>query len=512
MPGNGGRPVTAAATRRPGPAGTLRRTWWLAAVALLAACSGPATPAATAPGGQLGHAGRWFTDAAGRVVVLHGVNMVYKLPPYYPAAAGFGASDAAFLARNGLTVVRVGVIWAALEPRPGVFDDAYLARIAQTVRMLGRHGIVSILDFHQDQMNGRFAGEGFPDWAVLDGGLPNSRTAFPAGYAANPALQRAFDNFWADTAGPGGVGLQERYAAAWRHVAERFRGDPSVLGYELMNEPFPGSGYLRCVGPGGCPGADARLAAFYAKVDRAIRSVDRTTLVLTEPWVTFNFGVQDHLAPLHDPRAVFAWHDYCLGAAPCPSNATDFGNAAADIAGDGEAEFLTEFADGYTTPSGGETVVVPLADRHMVSWTTWAYCTCGDFTGSPHEGMVLDPHAAKTGANVVQRYLRTVVEPYPHIVAGTPDSWGYDRSTRVFHLAYSTRRASGPGRFAAGSVTQVETPAFDYPAGYAAHVTGGAVTSAPRAPVLRIAQCPGARAVTVTVRPGTGSSGTCRPP
>src|SRR5437764_9571397 len=85
-----------------------------------AAAAGPALP--------LGHAGRWITDARGRVVVLHGINMVYKRPPYSPDATGFGADDAAFLAREGLNTVRVGLIYKAVEPRPGHYDDRYIAR------------------------------------------------------------------------------------------------------------------------------------------------------------------------------------------------------------------------------------------------------------------------------------------------------------------------------------------------------------------------------------------------
>src|SRR4030088_2421106 len=82
--------------------------------------------ARAAPTPPLSHSGRWITDAAGRVVIVHGINMVYKLPPYYPAAAGFGDDDAVFLARIGFNAVRVGVIWEAVEPSPGVYDHAYL--------------------------------------------------------------------------------------------------------------------------------------------------------------------------------------------------------------------------------------------------------------------------------------------------------------------------------------------------------------------------------------------------
>ena len=67
-----------------------------------------------------------------------------------------------------------------------------------------------------------------------------------------PALQRTFDNFWANARGPGGVGVQTRYAAAWRHVAARFRAQRGVMGYDLMNEPFPGSGVRDCFSAAGC--------------------------------------------------------------------------------------------------------------------------------------------------------------------------------------------------------------------------------------------------------------------
>ncbi len=136
--------------------------------------------ASAAPKLPLGHAGRWITDAKGRAVVIHGINMVYKLPPYYPSAVGFGADDAAFLKSIGFNAVRVGVLWQAVEPKPGVYDDGYLRQIASTVATLARFGIVSLLDFHQDQYNQLFQGEGFPGWSVQDDGLPPSRSSASA--------------------------------------------------------------------------------------------------------------------------------------------------------------------------------------------------------------------------------------------------------------------------------------------------------------------------------------------
>jgi endoglycosylceramidase len=484
------------------------RGWIALGVALLACLLAPAGSAAASGSNlPLGHAGRWITDASGHVVVMHGTNLVYKLAPYYPAATGFGASDAAFLHAIGFNAVRVGVIFQALEPRPGVFNQSYLNHIARTVDVLARYGIVSILDFHQDQYNQKFQGEGFPSWAVQDDGLPNPQLGFPHNYEGNPALQRAFENFWADQPGPGGVGLQERYVAAWSRVARRFKGDDSVLGYEIMNEPFPGHDYTTCAGPAGCPASDAQLTSLGRKVDRAIRRIDHRTLVMQEPYVTFNFGYPEHVGRLHDRRVVFAWHDYCLVGTSCSSNETTMQNAAARVAKTGEGTFMTEYGAG--TDQAALDQMVSLADQFMVPWTEWSYCTCRDPTGAPNEGMVLDPRQPKRAANLVPSILHSLVEPYPQVVAGTPRSWAFNRPSKSFRLTYSTTRASGRGRFPVGSITQIATPGFVYRRTYAVHVTGGAIVSRPGAGVLEIASCHRARTVRVTVTPGGPSHGSC---
>src|SRR3954453_6429474 len=85
------------------------------------------------PRAELGHSGRWLTDEGGRVVNLHGVNFVKKFPPIAPAAAGFGADEAAFLREQGLNVVRLGVVFGAVMPQPGVIDHAYVDSVASTV-------------------------------------------------------------------------------------------------------------------------------------------------------------------------------------------------------------------------------------------------------------------------------------------------------------------------------------------------------------------------------------------
>lgn len=478
--------------------------------------------AAARPRAPLGHAGRWITDASGRVVILHGVNMVYKLRPYSPDAAGFNADDAAFLRAHGFNSVRLGVLYAGLEPQPGSFDDSYLARIAATVRMLGKHGIYSLLDFHQDLYNERFQGEGEPAWAVQDNGLPaQPQVGFPGNYLVMPALEAAFDHFWSNSPGPGGVGLQDRYASAWQHVAAYFRTSPYVLGDDLFNEPWPGSQWPTCATPIGCPVFDqTELAPFMHRVITAIHAVDPRVVTYYEPNVFFDFGADTSIGKPGDPQSGMSFHNYCLagefgasqsGLAGMPCEAVEqrvFQNADAQSQRTGDALLLTEF--GATADLTVIRRVASEADQNMVGWEYWAYCGCGDPTGSPQtEGIVVNPARPPTGSNVRAQKLAVLDEPYPQAIAGTPRSFGYDPLSDVFSLSFLTERASGHGRFPAGSETDVYVAPLHYPKGYAVAVSGAARISPGGASILRLISCPGVATVTVRVSARGRSVGGC---
>jgi endoglycosylceramidase len=477
--------------------------------AVLAGCAIPAS-AQAGPALPLGHAGRWITDSRGRVVILHGTNMVYKLAPYYPAAAGFNDADASFLRANGFNVVRVGLIWKAIEPQPGVYDDAYLAQIEQTVATLAKRGIVSLLDSHQDMYNEKYQGEGFPDWAVQDDGLPNEpKAGFPDNYFVNPALQRAFDNFWANQPGPDGIGLQDHYAAAWAHVVQRFAANRSVLGYEILNEPFMGSEYPTCANTEGCPLFDAKLSAFYRKVNEAIRAIDARTLVWYEPNPAFNFGANTHVTS-PGPRSGFAFHDYCLAneAEGCVTHEITIDNAQKYVAGSGDALLMDEW--GATSSVSDLDTMVSLADQHMLPWAEWAYCLCQDpTTTGQDQGIVQEASKPPSGKNLNAGTLEALVEPYPQLVAGTPLAWSFTRETGTFGFRYDTLAADGTHAFRAGSVTQIAAPRLSYPSGYAVQVSGGKAVSKPGARTLRVASCPGASEVAVTAAPGIAPSQGC---
>lgn len=165
--------------------------------------SAPTTAPASPTAGPFTSAGRWITDAQGRVFITSGINMVNKRAPYAPDATGFDDDDAALLAANGINSVRLGLIWKAIEPEPGAYDDAYLERIKQTVDTLSRHGVTTLLGMHQDMYNERFQGEFAPDWTVLDAGIPAwPQVGFPGNQVIQPALMRADDHFLENAPGP----------------------------------------------------------------------------------------------------------------------------------------------------------------------------------------------------------------------------------------------------------------------------------------------------------------------
>jgi len=479
-----------------------------------AATPTPLPSAVADPAPRPSTVGRFLVDPQGRVLVLHGVNMVYKLAPYAPDAIGFGADDARFLVRQGFTTVRLGLIWKAVEPQPGQYDDAYLARIRDTTTVLADAGIHVLLDFHQDLYNERFQGEGAPDWAVQDDGLPaQPQLGFPYNYFGQLALNRAFDHFWANDAGPGGVGLQDRYAAAWRHVAAYFRGTRGVMGLDLFNEPWPGTLWELCANPLGCPTFDAELEAFTQRTIDAIREVDTRTPIFYEPHVLFNNGSRSTVSPSGDQLG-FSFHDYCLTAdlglegtpvQDLTCNVFDnlvWQNTEAQLTRTGDTPLLTEF--GATNDT---TVLRDLVDRaaaHRFGWQYWAYTGFDPTTTGPgdEQSLVRDPSKAPTGTNVDQAKLEALVTPHPLVVAGTPAGWAFDRDTLRFTASWSTARAGAlTGRFGAGATSRVALPSLVYGDGYRVTVTGGQVSSATDAPVLVVRQNAGALTVRVVVTP-----------
>lgn len=267
-----------------------------------------------------------IVDAEGREVLLRGVN-VNALAEYWQGGAfatvfPLTASDADLMAAIGWNTVRLLLSWSLVEPEPGVYDDAYLQRVRDAVRLLASRGLYSIIDLHQDAWGATLAArpdeaclpnfepafgwDGAPAWATLDENMPRCA---PRGIRElSLAVGTAFANFFRDAPGPGGVGIRTRYAAMLGHVAHVLAPEPGVAGYDLMNEPNAFN-----------PEQNASLSELYAEALQQIRAAERAVgspprLIVFEPsalWSAVGNGAPPDFA--RDRDVVYGPHIYIGG-------------------------------------------------------------------------------------------------------------------------------------------------------------------------------------------------------
>jgi endoglycosylceramidase len=455
---------------------------------------------------QLRREGRYMVDEHNRVVLLHGMNAVWKLkndnnytPPNEPR--GFTAADADWLRDHGFNTVRLGVIFAGVMPQQGVVDQDYLAGIDRVVQLLASRGVYVLFDFHQDMYNERYGGEGFPDWAVHDDGVPATNIGFPQTYFT-PATTRAFDNFWQNQAG-----LWDDYRAAWTAVATKWRDQDHHGGYDLLNEPYPGSHFGTCANPVGCPVFDTGyLQPMHEHVMGGIRTADPANIVWFEPNFVFNGGAKAWYGPVSDANVGLSWHKYCLAGLVLHSQGFEdlpgceamhqlvSDNAEEAITAMGATTLVTEF--GASDDLADIDQVMRQTDAQFTGWQYWAYKNWTDPTTESQEsggqGMFTDDEDLST---VKLAKLTLLERPYPRATAGEPvkGSLKFDAATRTFDYAYTPRCAGAP--------TEIYVPALHYPQGYVVQLTGAKALSAPGAALLKLEALKGATEVAVRITP-----------
>ncbi|HEX6886937.1 MAG TPA: cellulase family glycosylhydrolase, partial [Candidatus Nanopelagicales bacterium] len=265
-----------------------------------------------------------LADQAGAQVTLRGIN-VNQLGDYYaanPAVAPvqpLTEQDFADIAAMGMNAVRLVLSWSLLEPTAGQVDDGYLAEVRRAVRWAGASGIHVVLDLHQDAWGKEVVApagttcragtspmtgwDGAPAWATaMDDAPPCQFT----GRDLAPNVLRAFTSFSTDR-----DAAQARLLAVWQRLAREFGGDPTVAGYDLLNEPSFAEQAPMTSG--------MLLGRYHALAIRAIRAGEQQAAggyahpVFLEPSIWWSgFGV-DPLPPrgfTADPQVVFAPHLY----------------------------------------------------------------------------------------------------------------------------------------------------------------------------------------------------------
>jgi hypothetical protein len=243
--------------------------------------------------------GERFVDAAGRHVLLRGVNLGGDCKVPFPnGGTNFPSDfcdhrDVSFVGRPfplaeadehfgrlkawGMNCLRLLTTWEAVEHAgPGKYDTEYLDYFAEVARRAGDYGLYVFIDFHQDVWSRMSGGDGAPGWTFEAAGL--DFTKFHASGAAH-VMQSKYDYtrggrqedrypmmtwsqnyrmpanaimwtlfFAGDLFVPefkidGRTAqdfLQSHYLGAMREVAKRVKGMSHVLGFDTLNEPGTG--------------------------------------------------------------------------------------------------------------------------------------------------------------------------------------------------------------------------------------------------------------------------------
>jgi len=175
----------------------------------------------------------------------------------------FAEEDAKFFASLGFNCIRIPVNYRHFEDdmNPGVYIERGFQWLDRIINLCAAENIYTIIDLH----------------AAPGGQSP--------GWHCDSGIHKAM--FWEH------IEFQNRTIAIWEALAERYRGNTWVAGYNPLNEPADEE--------------HVRLLAFYVRVEMAIRKIDPEHILYWDG-NTFAADFSRFTDPL--PNSVYACHDY----------------------------------------------------------------------------------------------------------------------------------------------------------------------------------------------------------
>jgi len=405
---------------------------------------------------------QWIKDSTGRVVIPRGMNVTGSNKWPDPETGKFFPSwlspdDFKLIASWGYNSVRFLIIWEAIEPQRGIFDDAYLNDVFTITEWARDAGLLTILDMHQDIYSRKFYGDGAPEWAVLDDGIPFSPREPWFNNYLEPAVQRAYDSFWQNR-----EGIQDEYFEAWKRVAEKFRDADWVIGYDIMNEPFPGTTFNP-------DEFDIKYyQSFCNKAIDTILGVDKNHIIFVEPNAmrTNVFAGAGLPSALVFDDSILSWLAYAphfYDPSTTINNSYDLNtkrllDTIQAVYDDAERMGIPVWVGEWGVWEGSVTNGLEflhdqlmVLDEFIAPWAFWNYNRTGRMTPFSEE-WVLD-------------YL---VRPQPSRIAGIPVRLDFDQQSMTFTFTFGEKKHSAPteilvpARFAGYSVSIEPERAFEW--------------------------------------------------
>ena len=193
-------------------------------------------------------AGKRLIDDNGRERIFNGINFVYKGIEKDEDGVIRYKTDLTedvlkALKKKGMNVIRLGLTWAGIEPEPGKYNTEYLDGYKAILKLCEKHEMYVYVDWHQDLFSWfcMSAGDGAPQWACLHTKKQSKQLLIWAeGYFFHKDIHKAFDAFWENKEFEG-RGLRDRFCDMLTFTADYIKDCKCILGYDVFNEPFPGT-------------------------------------------------------------------------------------------------------------------------------------------------------------------------------------------------------------------------------------------------------------------------------
>ena len=146
---------------------------------------------------------------------------------------------------------------------------------------------------------------------------------------------------------------QRWLASTWKHIANYYKNEPVIAGYDLLNEPAR-------------PGVATTLRNIYEQCIDSIRAVDQNHMVIIEG----NWYGNDHtgLFPPFDPNIVYSFHHYVGGINDTMTMYNQYRNGIAlqyDV-----PLWVGEFGENSNTWANG---IKEFFNRNNIGWSWWNF-------------------------------------------------------------------------------------------------------------------------------------------
>lgn len=438
-----------------------------------------------------------YQDDEGRERLFHGVNVVFKMPPYIPLTNKFDPflslsdEDIKYFKEFGFNVIRLGVLWEAVEKSYKQYDQVYLSNLESLVNKLGENGIYTILDSHQDIVSRQFCGEGVPYFYIQRLNYETSCTGnllkrflhligvcksiseynFRTDENGVPLLEDCHGHFIDLHTSPDVVsvyekfydnedGFQDSFIDFWKVVLEKFKGNKNIIGLDIWNEPIPGGFYnhpTRFI-PGRAD--NTQLLSLYRKVEERLRPIDNDYVMLFEPtsvpdflevlnWIIPYTFKETPISNTSDKyqNQVFDFHSYCCTLNPkiCSGGEPDikyakqcrefhfkrFAAIEQTVSKFRINKFLSEFGACLDTDACFTEIksVTDAADAYLTSWTYWMYKPYNDFTTTCKDNM---EGLFYSDGSVQTKKISSLTRTYLQATQGSLQNMNFNTENKLF--------------------------------------------------------------------------------